>query len=193
MKLIRFLTRISKARLFLITMVVTVGVLLPIYYWDHKKGEVNLTKLSDEVYLTSQVQPSSALHLRRKGMRTIVAIRPDGEAPDQPSSTEIQTAANDSIMLFRYVPVPHDTIPEEAVESLNESLLNDPKPVVLYCRTGRRAVRLFALTESMRTDGPTLDAILEMVKSAGFSADDLKEDLERRISQRIPSLKPSQP
>jgi hypothetical protein len=45
-------------------------------------------------------------------------------------------------------------------------------------------VRLFALVEAMRPNGPARDDILQMVHDAGFSADDLKDDITRRIAGR---------
>jgi uncharacterized protein (TIGR01244 family) len=111
-------------------------------------------------------------------------MRPDGEAADQAPSAEIKNAAERDGLGFHYIPVPHESIPEADVQALSEVLSHDNMPAVLYCRTGRRAVRLFALVEASRVDGPGADAILGTVRAAGFSADDLREDIARRLANR---------
>jgi uncharacterized protein (TIGR01244 family) len=115
----------------------------------------------------------------------IIDIRPDGEAPDQVPSSEIEAAANKMRMGFYYIPVPHEGIPASAVDALGQALTSSQaRPAVLYCRTGRRAVRLYALEEASRIDGPDTDAILKMVRATGFSADDLKDEINQRLSHR---------
>jgi protein tyrosine phosphatase (PTP) superfamily phosphohydrolase (DUF442 family) len=66
-------------------------------------------------------------------------------------------------------------------------LEKEPKPAALYCRTGRRAARLFALAEAARFNGPDADAIAQMVRNAGFAADDLAPEIANRISRRQPT------
>lgn len=87
-------------------------------------------------------------------------------------------------MRFLYIPVPHESIPESAVAALDHALSEDPRSAVLYCRTGRRAARLFALVQASRSDGPGADEIFKMVSAAGFSAEDLKDDINQRIAHR---------
>jgi uncharacterized protein (TIGR01244 family) len=195
-KLIRSFSQVSKWKLFFVALILTISVKLTNYYMARPKFPVTapeLKQLSENVFLTSQLQPATVPYLKRNGIRTVIAVRPDGEAPDQPSSTEIAAAAEEQRYQFHYIPVPHDSIPEEAIDSLHDALTLDQGPFVLYCRTGRRAVRLFALTEAMRADGPNADAILEMVTNAGFTADDLREDIAKRISRRSPQTKKANP
>lgn len=144
-----------------------------------------LVAVDGHTYITSQLQPEDIAHLRAKGFRILVDIRPDGEAPHQPTSSMLGTIAENNRIDFFYIPVPHDTIPEEAVQKLQAALATQPtEAAVLFCRSGRRAVRLFALVEAMRPNGPARDDILQMVHDAGFSADDLKDDITRRIAGR---------
>jgi uncharacterized protein (TIGR01244 family) len=178
----------SLFRLFSFSFLVTAGVLLGMMYVNRpERFSGQLTRLSHGVYVTAQLKPTDLVALRRTGIWTIIDVRPDGEAEGQPTSKAMEVAAKRLHMHFHYIPVPHESIPEDAVEDLQDALANDPDGVALYCRTGRRAARLYALREAGRADGPTIDAILEMVKRTGFSAEDLKEDIARRISKRADS------
>ncbi len=118
------------------------------------------------------------------GIRSVIDLRPDGEAPDQTPAAEMERGAKQWRMEFHYIPVPHETIPDAAVDALSAALGNEIQPTVLYCRSGRRAVRTFALSLASRPDGGALPEILEIVKAAGFSAEDLKDNIEERIARR---------
>jgi uncharacterized protein (TIGR01244 family) len=175
----------SKRKLFLITFLLTAGVLLGVIYVNRPAPLPKMVRINDNLYITSQLKPESIVDLRIPPIRTIVDLRPDGEAKNQPSSAEIELAAKRNFLAFHYIPVPHGAIPNDAVRKLGEVLSHEEaKPALLYCRTGNRAVRTFALAEASRAGGPGCDEIIRMVHDAGFSADDLKENITQRISQR---------
>ena len=174
----------SNFRLFILTFLVTTGVLTTYFYFNRDKSAVpKLVPVADGVFLTSQLQPANLPRLRYR-IRTIVDIRPDGEAKEQASSEEIAEAAKEYSVSFHYIPVPHESIPDSAVEALVDVLANDAKPVLLYCRTGRRAARTFALAEASQGNGPDANAICKMVVTAGYSAEDLRGEINERISKR---------
>jgi uncharacterized protein (TIGR01244 family) len=176
-------------KLFFISVFITTCVMIVVYYVNRPSARPTLLLLSDDisVYVTSQLQPRDVYSMRRSGMNTIVDLRPDGEAPDEPSHSQIEQAAKKTGLAFAYIPVPHESIPPAAVRELGDVIASSPKPVVLYCRTGRRSVRTFALFEASRRAGPSALAILEKVKNAGFSADDLRTEIVSRIAARTPA------
>lgn len=183
----------SKWKLFLLTVAVTAGAFLLHFYLGRPREDrfrhaqspaPEIKRISDKLYLTSQLRVEDLATVEKLGIKTIVDIRPDGEAPDQTPSYQIKSASNGAGLGFYYIPVPHESIPEGAVVALDHALTPDELPAVLYCRTGRRAVRLFALVQASRVDGPGVDAIMEMVRAAGFSADDLRGEITQRFSHR---------
>jgi uncharacterized protein (TIGR01244 family) len=179
---------VFKTKLFFISLLLTTGVCLTGFYIDRPARArfhiPHLQAIVDGVYLTSQVRPEDMLGLNDSNIDTIVDIRPDGEEPNQPSSAQIAAAASKLSIKFHYIPVPHENIPDNAVTALNGVLANKPGPTVLYCRTGRRAIRLFALVQASLPNGPDTNAILAMARNAGFSAEDIKEEIARRIAHR---------
>lgn len=179
--------RMSKIKLFIVTFVCAVAVLVLAIFLNREKlseATPELIELSSQIFLTSQLNPKAIPYLRSRGIKTIVDIRPDGETADQPTAAEVKKAANFAELDFYYIPVPHDTIPESAVQDLTATLSDAKSPTLLYCRTGRRAVRLLALAEASRINGPSNESIFEMVHSAGFTAEDLRETIAHRISSR---------
>lgn len=177
----------SNLKLFGLTMVCTLTVTFGYFYVQHgqrKSLEPQLTEITDRVFLTSQLKPSSMLHLKQRQIKTVIDMRPDGEAADQPTSEQMQRTAESIHMEFHYIPVPHEGIPNEAVDSLQAVLKTAEEPVVLYCRTGRRAARLFALAKASQPGGPDVDEIAGFVKAAGFEVEDLVGEITRRIARR---------
>ena len=175
----------SKSRLFLYSLVLTTICLLAIFYLNRAQpSPLKLVRIAGGVYISAQLQPGDVGRFAKRGGKTIVDIRPDGESREQASSAEIESATVHDRMAFRYAPVPHDTIPESAVEVVGDVLAHDGKPVLLYCRSGHRAARTFALAAASQPDGPGIDAILGAVRAAGFSAEDMRADITDRISRR---------
>lgn len=143
-----------------------------------------LVSEAGSVYVSAQISLRDIGFLPRYGIHTIIDMRPDGEAPDEPNHFEMEQFAKAEGIDFSYIPVPHESIPPATVKELGEVLSASQKPVVLYCRTGRRAIRTFALREASRHDGPSADAILAMVKHAGFFAEDLRPEIVSRVAAR---------
>lgn len=147
-----------------------------------KPPEIKL--LAHDIGVSEQLQPNAMPWLAASHYAAVIDLRPDGEEPDQPGSAVMKQAAEASRLTFHYVPVPHGVVPENAVAGLQAALANSPRPVLLYCRSGRRAARAFSLVEASRVDGPSLDEIITAASAAGQEVSDMKEALEARIAAR---------
>lgn len=174
-----------KRWLFIGSVAVTMSLVLGDKY-SRRPRETKLTQIGENnLFVASQLKPENFSYVRSFGVRAVVDLRPDGEAADQPSSQAMERAARDNGLHFYYIPIPHETIPDASVEALNKALEEwGYGSAVLYCRSGRRAVRTYALVEASRPDGPAAGEILDMVVKAGFTADDLKAEIDRRIAAR---------
>lgn len=140
--------------------------------------------LYDNVWVTNQIGPDSIARYKAQGFSTVIDLRPDGEAADQPSSSAMAAAARANGVRFAYVPVPHGAIPEATPKALGQELTDTSTPVLLYCRSGSRAARTWALMEASRPDGANAETILQSVRRVGQSADDLAVELNRRVAMR---------
>lgn len=109
-------------------------------------SDITLNTLTDGVYATGQLMPDAMAALAREGIRSVINNRPDGEGgPAQPSSAQMQAAAEAAGLAYRYLPVNgmHQT-PQEAV-AFAAMLAELPRPIVAFCRSGGRVAKLFAL------------------------------------------------
>ena len=87
--------------------------------------------------------------------------------------------------------MPHGDIPDSVADSLARALASRPGPVLLYCRSGRRAARSWSLVEASRPDGMTVEQILDAVRTSGQDASDLRPRLEQRVRARQAAGRPA--
>lgn len=170
---------------FLVSTLIGAAIVLTLAVLN-RPPRAQLHPLVDGIWISEQVQPEQLAALKLQGIRSIIDLRPDGEQQGQASSTEINAAADSNGLTFAYIPVPHGDIPDSQVDSLAMSLGIVEKPVVLYCRSGRRAARTWALSEASRPGGLSADAIRKALVSAGQESQDLDPVIESRISARRP-------
>lgn len=143
-----------------------------------------LSVLTERFAVAGQITPGQIAGLKQRGYTAIIALRPDGEAPDQTSAAQMEQAVRGQGLGFAYVPVAPGPIPEAAVAALGEALAAYGGKVLLYCRSGSRAARTWSLLEASRSAGLEADAILAAVKASGHSAEDLRPAIAGRIAAR---------
>lgn len=140
--------------------------------------------LIDGIAVTDQINVDGVRAIGARGYRTVIDLRPDGEEPGQPSSAAIGEAARSQRMTFHYIPTPQGDIPDAVVETLASAIAASDKPVMLYCRSGKRAARVWALAEASRVDGAAPVVIAAAVRAAGQPVDDLLPRIEARAAAR---------
>ncbi|MDR0276194.1 MAG: TIGR01244 family phosphatase [Burkholderiaceae bacterium] len=144
------------------------------------------SRLTDDIQVSGQILPEHMEALKNQGIRTVIDLRPDGETPDEPSSSALAQAARQAGLQFGYVPVPlSGNVPSAAVDTLGELLARVPQPVLMYCRSGMRATKTWALAEASRPGGLDAAAILQHARDAGRPVDSLSEQIAQRIAARI--------
>ncbi|WP_300620678.1 TIGR01244 family sulfur transferase [Dokdonella sp.] len=152
---------------------------------DSSGQEAKLTPLVAGVWIAGQVTPQQVEGFAARGMTAVVDLRPDDEEPGQPSSQQIGAAAERAGLSFAYAPVEGGQPSQAAVDAVSRAILRPDTTVVVYCRSGRRAARTWALAEASRTGGLEAEAIEAAAKSAGQPVDDLREQIAARIATRV--------
>jgi len=177
---------LGNTRLFCLAVLFGILVVLGIGAYDRwvRRPPIVANKLTSDIFVTEQIQLADIPALRARGFASIVDLRPDGEVAEQPSAKDVESITIVNHMGFAYVPVLHGEIPDSAVDALNKALSTNSRPVLLYCRSGRRAVRTWSLVEASRAGGMKADVIQATAKAAGQSVDDLLPAIAERIARR---------
>jgi uncharacterized protein (TIGR01244 family) len=145
---------------------------------------VDAKRLTPAVWISEQIGPEQLAALKSQGFRAVVDLRPDNEVAGQPPASAMSAAAAGQGLAFDYIPVGHGEVPSGAVDALGKALARGDQPVLLYCRSGRRAARTWALAEASRAGGLDAPAILNAVHQAGQDAGDLADQITARVAAR---------
>lgn len=126
---------------------------------------MNITELSSQYFVSPQIEVSDVASLKAQGFDVIVNNRPDGEADDQPSSAEIQLAAEQAGLRYVYNPVDLQKLSQKEVAAQGDLIQADDK-VFAYCRTGTRSSVLWVLA-NQKDEASFVSLVAEVMKK-GF-------------------------
>src|SRR3954462_13298236 len=104
-----------------------------------EKGPL-MKQLEPDVFAADKIAPADIANF---GVRTLINNRPDGEEPGQPSSAEMEAAAEAAGLTYRHIPVAGG-VSEAAIEAMAEAL-ESGGPVLAFCKSGTRSTYLWAL------------------------------------------------
>jgi sulfide:quinone oxidoreductase len=134
-------------------------------------------QLTQNLLVSPQLAIADVAAAAAHGVRSIINNRPNGEAPDQPSSAEIEAAAAAAGLDYRHIPVVPGHIRDQDVAAFGAAISELDSPILAFCRTGNRSASLWAL--SAPVDRPSSD-LLSTARAAGYDLDGLKTRLDAR-------------
>lgn len=132
-------------------------------------------KLSEKVLASPQIAAADIEAARGEGVTLIINNRPDGEAPDQPSGTEIEAAARAAGIDYRAIPVAPGGFDEEQVQAMAEALASADGKVLAYCRSGTRSTLLWALAQAAEGQDP--EGVAGAAADAGYDVSPIRPAL----------------
>jgi uncharacterized protein (TIGR01244 family) len=94
----------------------------------------------------------------------VINNRPDGEEPGQPSSAQMQAAAQEAGLAYLHAPV-RGAPTREQVEAVDAALANGP--TLAFCRSGTRSIMTWALAEALSGRRPR-EEIVRLCAAAGY-------------------------
>ena len=108
-----------------------------------------LRALADDVYVGPQLTPAAMAEAARVGFRAVVNNRPDFEGgPEQPTNAQIEAAAVAAGLAYRHLPVSGAFQSPADAAAMAQLLQELPRPLLMFCRSGARSARLYALAQS---------------------------------------------
>lgn len=125
---------------------------------------MKIVRLSDSVSVSEQISASDVAQIAAAGFKVIVNNRPDGEAPDQPSSDEIAQTALAAGLAYYHLPITAANYPGPDVMLMGSLLDNAEHPVLAFCRTGTRSTNLWLTTRH----GDAVDDAVKHARALGY-------------------------
>lgn len=115
-----------------------------------------------------QLAPGDMAAAADQGFRLVVNNRPDGEAPGQPSSLEMEAAARAAGMDYLHAPVVGGPTPEQ-VAAVRAAVEAAPGPVLAFCRSGTRSIVTWARGQAQA--GRPREELVAEGRNAGYDLD----------------------
>jgi uncharacterized protein (TIGR01244 family) len=134
-------------------------------------------RLAPDYAVAAQLSPADVAEAARAGFKLIVANRPDGEAPGQPSLDDIDAAARAAGLWFVRIPIAGPP-PPGAVDATVAAIAGAGGPVLAYCRSGTRSATLWAMATAKAGKLGVAD-ILSATAAAGYDLSPQAGALER--------------
>ena len=122
-------------------------------------------QVTDAFQVSPQITPDEARAAVAAGVRLIINNRPDGEAPDQPTSAAIEAAAREAGAEFIRIPIVGRPTPDQA-RAQAEAVAGANGPVLAFCRSGTRSITAWALGEA--DSGRDRMELVRLATAAGY-------------------------
>lgn len=102
--------------------------------------------IADAICVAPQLTPEAMAEAARAGFKSVINNRPDFEhGPDQPTSAQMQAAAEAAGLQYRHLPVAGGYQSPEEAAALAALLRELPQPLLMFCRSGARSTRLYQM------------------------------------------------
>ena len=133
-----------------------------------------IRQLTTELSVADQLTVDDLEAVKEAGFNAVICNRPDEEGEPHADADSMAQKANALGIEFRYLPVNGANITDTDVAQHAALLSEVPGPVLTYCRSGARCVKLWALSEAGKQDVNTL---IETVDKAGLTVVDIAHRL----------------
>ena len=127
---------------------------------------MDIRTITDTFCASPQIEPADIDAIAARGIRHIVNNRPDGEAHDQPTSSEIEAAAREAGIGYTAIPVGHAGFSMPQVDAMADALERADGTVLAFCRSGTRSTLLWAMAAAKRGMEPA--AIARAAAAGGY-------------------------
>jgi uncharacterized protein (TIGR01244 family) len=125
-----------------------------------------IRQLDERILVSGQIAPHEVAGLADGGVTMLVNNRPDGEEPGQPLASEIEEAAAQAGIAYRFVPIIRGIGPAD-VEAMQNALKEaEGGKLLAFCRSGTRSAFVAALAKRER--GSSAEEVSNCLASAGF-------------------------
>lgn len=122
----------------------------------------DIRNVTADFSVSPQLEPEDFAEAAALGFSHIINNRPDGEAPDQPSSAEAEAAAKAAGLTYVHAPFVGQPTPE-AVTAARQA----KGKTLAYCRSGTRSVTAWAFAQA--AGGGDAQQIIGAAANAGYN------------------------
>jgi len=133
--------------------------------------------LEPEFAIADSVTPHDLAQVKAQGFRTVIGSRLEGE--DDYQGADVYAQAAEKLGLeWVSIPVAHGEYSDADVEAFGQVLDKAASPILAFCRTGRRAVHLWAQSRA-KDPQCNIPMLLKAAHEAGHDPQPIRELLKQ--------------
>ena len=132
---------------------------------------MELKPVNSDYCVCGQIDPGDVAQAAAKGIRTIINCRPDNEVEGQVSSADLEAAAQAAGIQYHHVPMKPGQLEPGVVARYTRAMGGVDRPVLGFCRTGKRAMILWAVANPHELD---VEQRLSAASAGGFDLSNLQ-------------------
>jgi uncharacterized protein (TIGR01244 family) len=107
----------------------------------------DIRKVTPDFSVAPQIALEDLAAIKAVGFVRVINNRPDGEAPGQPTSAEVEAAARAAGLDYVHIPVVGRPTAEQAAAT-REAAEGAGGPVLAFCRSGTRSITAWSLGQA---------------------------------------------
>ncbi|RAK57912.1 TIGR01244 family sulfur transferase [Phenylobacterium deserti] len=123
-------------------------------------------RVTDQLSVSPQIREQDLDEAAAQGFRTIINNRPDDEEPGQPSSSQMEAAAQARGLAYVHIPVRGGPTAEQ-VEGVRRVMEQAQGPVLAFCRSGTRSIVTWAVGEAISGERER-EELVRLGRDAGY-------------------------
>lgn len=133
---------------------------------------MTIHQLEDGIGLTGAMTPEDLETVHQQGYQALVCNRRPKESPDHDEQA-LGEKARALGLSWTCIPVATGEYSDVDVAAFHEALETLPRPLLLFCRSGRRSIHLWALAR-IHHDGEAPETVLERMQAMGHDPETLR-------------------
>jgi uncharacterized protein (TIGR01244 family) len=136
---------------------------------------MEITHITPEFSVSGELSEAELMVLADQGVDTLINVRPDNEAEGQINHPKWQVLAKNLHIEYGYIPVKPGEYSEQDIAKFDTLLTQSKTRVHSFCRTGARAVHLWALANKNTL---AFDRMHDIAKQKGYDLNLIKAKFE---------------
>jgi uncharacterized protein (TIGR01244 family) len=139
---------------------------------------MNVHFLEPEFAISDEITPEEFPAIREQGFKTVICNRRVGEEGYESQDVFLQAAEREGLQ-WVCVPVVSGEYTEADVEAFGKALDSAPTPILGFCRSGRRAVHMWAQSRAQDVQC-NIPMLLKAAHGAGHDPQPIRELLSQQ-------------
>lgn len=148
---------------------------------------MDAVQINDRLTVSAQPDTAAFAGFAGRGFVAVINARPEGEEQGQPGNAAEAAAARAAGLGYTFLPVTNSTITDADIDAFQKTLKDAKGPVLAHCKSGTRALALYAIGEVL--DGRMKrEDVVTFGKGHGFDLTGAANWLARK-ERKIPHVK----